>query len=68
MDRQGYACDGAPEGAAESAERPEAASSSYRLVVDHFGALPALRARQANGRSVQCPIEHRCHPRRIFGI
>lgn len=30
--------------------------------------LPCARGPQANGRSVQCPIEHRCHPRRTFGI
>ena len=57
------------EGAAKSAERPKAASSSYRLVVDRSALfLPDARGPQANERSVQCPINHRCRPRPTSGI
>ena len=57
------------EGSAKSAERPKAASSSYRLVVDRSALfLPDARGPQANERSVQCPINHRCRPRPTSGI
>ena len=57
------------EGSAKSAESPEAASSSYRLVVDRSALfLPDARGPQANERSVQCPINHRCRPRPTSGI
>ena len=57
------------EGSAKSAERPEAASSSYRLVVDRSALfLPDARGPQANERNVQCPINHRCRPRPTSGI